>query len=94
MLRTVALRALSACGVISLLAACTMDPIDVQSPDYTVGYNDGCASALSKEHRDKAMWDSSDGYRAGWRSGWDTCGNTGDQDAGSMFGGVFADPTE
>jgi hypothetical protein len=52
-----------------------------KTPEYKVGYNDGCASANAEgtgmRHdtlvRDDALYESNKAYRAGWRTGMTAC---------------------
>lgn len=62
-------------------------------PNYSAGYNDGCATANARVQgfdetitRNQNLFDTSDAYRAGWRSGHATCGNQGRKDK-DVFGG-------
>lgn len=61
-------------------AACGTTEHD-EDPYYDAGFSDGCATStartpgtpVSKPVRDQALWDQSDGYRAGWKSGYGAC---------------------
>ena len=62
------------------VAAC--ETTDYSSdPYYDAGFQDGCQTGTdrssgtpaTKPVRDQQLWDSSDGYRAGWRSGYSSC---------------------
>jgi len=70
-----------------------------QTPQYQMGYNDGCNTALKRRDKPKALvrdqddWDNSEDYRSGWRNGY---GNCKDPQAGgsanTLFPEVFNDP--
>lgn len=50
-------------------------------PLYDTGFSDGCMTGTSrspgtpatKATRDDALWEQSDGYRAGWKAGYQSC---------------------
>jgi hypothetical protein len=73
---------LVAAALLSLTACATNDY--EQDPLYDPGFQDGCATGTartsgtpaSKPVRDQQLWDQSDAYRAGWRSGYASCGPT------------------
>ncbi len=77
----------SLAGVL-LLAGCATGnagPGVQESGDYPAGYNDGCRTAGSRgaqlpgrSFRDKGLFESSEGYRAGWRAGYGACGGIHD----------------
>ena len=62
------------------LAACGTSKYD-NDPMYDAGFTDGCATGtsrtpgtpVSKAVRDDALWESSEAYRAGWKSGYGSC---------------------
>lgn len=74
--------------LIGLLAGCVGDDDSAQlrdSGDYTAGYSDGCRTAGSRgaqlpgrATRDKALAETSEGYRAGWSAGFASCGGVND----------------
>ena len=50
------------------------------SPSFQEGYSDGCAAASAQgsnyrkgPYRDEALYQSDEGYRAGWSNGFQTC---------------------
>ena len=51
------------------------------SPDYRIGYDDGCATASTQGAnarqdntvRDDAAWQNNPAYHAGWNTGFNTC---------------------
>lgn len=69
------------------LAACGTTEFD-DDPLYDAGFSDGCATGtarspgtpVTKPVRDQTLWDQSDAYRSGWKSGYGTCtpGGRGD----------------
>jgi hypothetical protein len=69
------------------VAACGTTQFD-EDPLYDAGFSDGCATGTArspgtpvvKAVRDQALWDQSDAYRAGWKSGYGACtpGGRGD----------------
>lgn len=76
------------------LAACGTSKYD-NDPMYDAGFGDGCDTGTertsggppSKPVRDQELWDTSDGYRAGWKAGYNSCGPgagqiPGDRDPG------------
>ena len=80
-------RPASLIGAVLLLAACAGDNAVVQGPpasdqpDYPAGFTDGCSTAQAKgskipekPHRNQTLYDQSEGYRAGWRAGYGSCG--------------------
>lgn len=92
-------RILAVAGV-AALAGCIMptdtgDPGDLTAnPDYSTGYNDGCATANSAVAgfdetitRNENMFDNSQAYRAGWKSGHSSCGSSSTQRDPDVFGG-------
>ena len=75
-----AIAILAATALAFSLAACeTTDYGD--DPYYDAGFQDGCQTSTnrssgtpaSKAIRDQQLWDTSDGYRAGWRAGYASC---------------------
>jgi hypothetical protein len=62
------------------LGACETTNYD-NDPDYATGFTDGCETGtsrtpgtpVSKPVRDQQLWDTSEGYRAGWRAGYSSC---------------------
>jgi len=69
------------------VAACGSTKYDAD-PLYDAGFSDGCATGtarspgtpVTKPVRDQALWDQSEAYRAGWKSGYGACtpGGRGD----------------
>ena len=69
------------------LAACGTSQYD-DDPLYDAGFSDGCETGtartpgtpVTKPVRDQSLWDTSDAYKAGWRSGYGACspGSRGD----------------
>ncbi len=62
-----------------------------RSPDYRVGYNDGCASAPGQDadmrnptppQRDDQAYADNKAYRAGWGAGYGACRSYAPRDAG------------
>jgi hypothetical protein len=78
---------LAASLVAFALAACGTTQYD-EDPLYDAGFSDGCATGtarspgtpVTKPVRDQSLWDQSDAYRAGWKSGYGACtpGGRGD----------------
>lgn len=72
--------AVVACITLGLTACGTTSDYE-KDPLYDAGFQDGCAtgtartagSPASKPVRDQQLWDQSDAYRAGWRSGYNSC---------------------
>ena len=69
------------------------------APDFRQGYGDGCAAATDqgadlreRPVEDKALYKSDDTYRAGWRSGFQTCRRTDMQPGASPGGNPIRDP--
>jgi hypothetical protein len=66
------------------LFECRADRAMHKTPEYKLGYSDGCASAGAEgtdmRHgsmvRDDALYDSNKAYRAGWRTGMSACRST------------------
>ena len=64
------------------LAACTSSVGLDKDPYYDAGFTDGCATGTARSSgtpasrpiRDRQLWDQSEAYRAGWRSGYNSCG--------------------
>jgi hypothetical protein len=62
------------------LTACATSEYE-KDPLYDAGFQDGCATGTARNPgtpagnpvRDQDLWDSSDAYRAGWRSGYGSC---------------------
>ena len=63
-----------------LLAGCGTSQY-ADDPLYDAGFGDGCETGtarspgtpVTKPVRDQALWDQSDAYRAGWKSGYNSC---------------------
>ena len=58
-----------------LLAGCSL-PMMERSPEYELGYSDGCSNALAQgpgaprdPRRNEALYANNDDYRRGWTSG-------------------------
>jgi len=76
-----------------------------RSPDYKVGYQDGCNSAWSPDAnkrrddttvRDDQLYQSNKAYRTGWNTGLNACRNTGGSSGvpqDPATGGPIADPS-
>jgi hypothetical protein len=67
------------------LSACanTTDPALLESPNYSMGYTDGCATGNQRVHgfsdtvtRNEQMFDDDEAYRVGWRDGYGSCGGS------------------
>ncbi|NWG45122.1 MAG: hypothetical protein HXY25_01065 [Alphaproteobacteria bacterium] len=50
-------------------------------PAFSIGYGDGCQTGNARVRgfketvdRDGKLWDESEAYRAGWRKGYNACG--------------------
>jgi len=64
-----------------LLAGCAMQGSGIEeSPNYSLGFGDGCASASAvttpsqqPTRRDEELYKDDAAYRAGWASGLSTC---------------------
>jgi hypothetical protein len=63
----------------AFLTACGPD-VDVNNPEYQIGYQDGCDTAITydpqfskKIARNEGLWDASPGYRNGWKAGFGHC---------------------
>ena len=61
--------------------ACTTDSADHSSIEYQAGYSDGCATGTARGSRveqppvrQEDVYQQSSDYRAGWASGYHTCG--------------------
>jgi len=86
----VAIGAVAGCALVSQ----PKDTGDLSSnPDYSAGYNDGCATATSRVQgfedtvtRDQNRFKNSEAYRAGWRAGHTSCGGSIPRDK-DVFGG-------
>ncbi len=84
-MRPTALFALAILAV--ALGACGGNKYE-EDPLYDAGFSDGCATGtarspgtpVTKPVRDQNLWDTSDAYRAGWKSGYGACspGGRGD----------------
>ena len=67
--------------LISLLALCACAGGNRNSPDFRVGYSDGCASANLQGanpretglNRDEAAYRANKDYRSGWGQGFGSC---------------------
>ena len=62
------------------LAACAGDKADTNSPDYSAGYGDGCATGQAGKTyppqppvRDSYAFNHSVDYKSGWRAGYNAC---------------------
>ena len=62
-----------------LLSACGPS-IDVNNPEYQIGYNEGCDAGTSYDpqyskrvRRNENMWSASEFYRSGWKAGFSHC---------------------
>jgi hypothetical protein len=71
------------------------------SPDYKIGYDDGCATASTQGAnarkdstiRDEAAWQGNPAYRAGWNTGFNTCRvNQSGGQPGTPNRGPLSDP--
>jgi len=68
----------------ALLAGCTTPDVSPEvrnSPEFQLGYADGCATATTRTagvaddtQRNDALAKSSEAYRVGWASGFGSCG--------------------
>src|SRR5271165_14026 len=98
MVLTKTLRRLAALSLVAAVAAgCVIFPSARdkalrRSPSFQEGYSDGCAAASAQgsnyregPHRDEALYQSDETYRAGWSNGLQTCRPT--QSNGSPPGG-------
>lgn len=63
----------------AFLSACGPS-IDVDNPEYQVGYQDGCNSGVTYDPqfskrvaRNEGLWKASEFYRAGWKAGFSHC---------------------
>lgn len=74
--------ALVAAAALALAVAACGTSQHEDDPLYDAGFSDGCATGTdrssggpaSKPQRDQELWDTSDGYRAGWKAGYGSCG--------------------
>jgi hypothetical protein len=84
-------------GGLSLLAlagcASPMDPELRQSPNYSLGYNDGCQTGngritgfKSTVQRNEDLYEDDRAYEGGWREGYSACGGENYRDS-DVFGG-------
>lgn len=77
-MRVKALLAVTAFALV--VAGCGTSKFD-NDPDYDSGFSDGCSTSTSrspgspatKATRDDALWAQSEGYRAGWKAGYQSC---------------------
>lgn len=71
---------LAVAAFILFLTGCGTSKFD-NDPDYDTGFSDGCATGTSrspgtpasKPTRDEALWSQSEGYRVGWKAGYQSC---------------------
>lgn len=84
--------AVIACGFV--LSACSFerDPEVLQNPFYKEGFSAGCETAHMRTsgfketvHRDAALYESEETYRAGWGDGYASCGGQRQFDDNSVF---------
>ncbi|MEQ9144310.1 MAG: hypothetical protein RLO08_08130 [Parvibaculaceae bacterium] len=77
-----------------VLSACAFerDPAVTQSPIYKAGFSDGCQTAHTRVsgfkdtvHRDQALYEADEKYRAGWGDGYASCGGQNQYDDRSIF---------
>ncbi len=73
------------CG--ALLAGCGTDPEVAKSPQYRLGYGDGCSTANSrvrgghnKVYRNDELYKKDKIYQTGWRDGYVACGDRANPD--------------
>ncbi len=66
-----------------LVSACSSNDL-TNSPNYELGYSDGCGTATTRKpgdpgtiHRNDALFHADEGYAAGWRAGYGACGQGG-----------------
>lgn len=77
------LSVLFALGAALALGACSTDDL-TSSPNYDLGYSDGCGTATTRKpgdpstiHRNDDLYRADEGYAAGWRAGYSACGRQG-----------------
>lgn len=87
--------------LLSGLAACIAerDQAIVQDPEYKAGYSDGCRTANTRVagvkstiHRNKALYETSENYRAGWGDGYSNCAGPTQQQDRDIFSDEFSQP--
>lgn len=94
--RLASLAALLGAGLIAAACASNGDLAELrESPAFTAGYADGCATATeedksfsTKRVRDAYAFENDKAYRAGWRQGYLECGSTTPEakDGGRILG--------
>jgi hypothetical protein len=74
------MRQFLACSFVAVLSACTTTPTDDRSPNYQLGFGDGCTTASTETagaprepRRNRALYEFDAEYRSGWISGHAQC---------------------
>ncbi len=85
-------------GLWGALAACEtdLDPALRDSPNFSMGYNDGCTSGNTRivgfdktVRRKDDLYAGDEAYKAGWNEGYISCGGSTTRDT-DVFGGEDA----
>lgn len=82
---------LAAIVAVIALSACASSSKYEQDPLYEAGFGDGCSTGTARAQgappsnpvRDQSDWDASDAYRAGWKTGYNSCSPGGTDSTGS-----------